>query len=188
MRLVLFRFASTFFVEKRSAIVSISRSLIRIDLHIVFGAFYGKGFYGFGSFEYCDSQHISEILIFLIVLPFYNHICTFWVRLIKENFLNYLHFGDFISRSRILQLFSSLDFVFAFSNVFLLRLLVQFRRKGSAMANPAAVAAAIVLSFAVLVNFALHKIEEGHVGVYYRVSCIWKMFFGPRTTLLIGVL
>lgn len=38
------------------------------------------------------------------------------------------------------------------------------------MANPAAVAAAVVLSFAVLVNFALHKIEEGHVGVYYRVS------------------
>lgn len=33
-----------------------------------------------------------------------------------------------------------------------------------------ALSGALVFAFVVLINFAVHKIEEGHVGVYYRVS------------------
>ena len=38
------------------------------------------------------------------------------------------------------------------------------------MANPLAVAAGVAVLGVLVVNFALHKIDEGHVGVYYRVS------------------
>jgi len=53
------------------------------------------------------------------------------------------------------------------------------------MANPAAVAAGIVLAFACLVNFALHKIEEGHVGVYYRGGALLRSVSEPGFHLMV---
>lgn len=35
-----------------------------------------------------------------------------------------------------------------------------------------AVFGSIVFAFGVLLNFAVHKIEEGHMGVYYRVRIL----------------
>ena len=40
------------------------------------------------------------------------------------------------------------------------------------MAGNAAFITIVVGVFAFLVNFSLHKLEEGHVGVYYRVSAV----------------
>lgn len=39
-----------------------------------------------------------------------------------------------------------------------------------------AISGVVVLVFIVLFQFAVHKIEEGHVGVYYRVSIINRLF------------
>jgi hypothetical protein len=38
------------------------------------------------------------------------------------------------------------------------------------MADISVVVAGIVLALGISLNFSLHKLEEGHVGVYYRVS------------------
>jgi hypothetical protein len=38
------------------------------------------------------------------------------------------------------------------------------------MADIAAVVAGVVLALGISLHFSLHKLEEGHVGVYYRVS------------------
>ena len=35
-------------------------------------------------------------------------------------------------------------------------------------------AAGLMLGLAMIMNFSIHKLEEGHVGVYYRVSMKWK--------------
>lgn len=53
------------------------------------------------------------------------------------------------------------------------------------MAGNAAAITIIVGLFSFLVNFSLHKLEEGHVGVYYRVSaalcCVtWVQFVVHR--------
>jgi len=53
------------------------------------------------------------------------------------------------------------------------------------MANPAAVAAGIVLGMALLVNFALHKIDEGHVGVYYRGGALLRSVNEPGFHLMV---
>ncbi|XP_020902817.1 erlin-2-B [Exaiptasia diaphana] len=42
-----------------------------------------------------------------------------------------------------------------------------------------AVVACVVISTAVIFNFALHKIEEGHVGVYYRGGALLQSTSGP---------
>lgn len=39
-----------------------------------------------------------------------------------------------------------------------------------AMADQSSILALIILAVGVTVHFSLHKVEEGHVGVYYRVS------------------
>lgn len=38
------------------------------------------------------------------------------------------------------------------------------------MADQSSVLALVILAVGVTVHFSLHKVEEGHVGVYYRVS------------------
>jgi len=53
------------------------------------------------------------------------------------------------------------------------------------MANPAAVAAGIVFGCAFLVNFALHKIDEGHVGVYYRGGALLRSVSEPGFHLMV---
>jgi hypothetical protein len=38
------------------------------------------------------------------------------------------------------------------------------------MADILVVAAGVVLALVISLHFSLHELEEGHVGVYYRVS------------------
>jgi len=40
------------------------------------------------------------------------------------------------------------------------------------MAVNAAALSAAVVGLAIIMNFSLHQLEEGHVGVYYRVSIL----------------
>lgn len=40
------------------------------------------------------------------------------------------------------------------------------------MADQPSILALLILAVGVTVHFSLHKVEEGHVGVYYRVSDI----------------
>jgi len=53
------------------------------------------------------------------------------------------------------------------------------------MANPAAVAAVIVFGGAFLVNLSLHKIDEGHVGVYYRGGALLRSVSEPGFHLMV---
>nr|CAD7257709.1 unnamed protein product [Timema shepardi] len=38
------------------------------------------------------------------------------------------------------------------------------------MAEIVSISAGLVILLGIVLNFSLHKLEEGHVGVYYRVS------------------
>jgi hypothetical protein len=43
------------------------------------------------------------------------------------------------------------------------------------MAEMVGALAGFVILLGIILNFSLHKLEEGHVGVYYRVSiCIYS--------------
>jgi len=66
-----------------------------------------------------------------------------------------------------------------------LSLLNDYFWSGAVMANPAAVAAGVVLGLAFLVNFALHKIDEGHVGVYYRGGALLRSVSEPGFHLMV---
>jgi hypothetical protein len=44
------------------------------------------------------------------------------------------------------------------------------------MADISVVVAGVVLVLGISLNFSLHKLEEGHVGVYYRVSICSLVF------------
>ncbi|XP_066303762.1 erlin-2-B-like isoform X2 [Branchiostoma lanceolatum] len=47
------------------------------------------------------------------------------------------------------------------------------------MANAGAVAAVIIALVSLSLNFSIHKIEEGHVGVYYRGGALLSSTSGP---------
>jgi hypothetical protein len=49
------------------------------------------------------------------------------------------------------------------------------------MADISVVVAGVVLALGISLHFSLHKLEEGHVGVYYRVS---TLFFSVLTLFL----
>lgn len=40
------------------------------------------------------------------------------------------------------------------------------------MADQTSLLAIVILAVGITVHFSLHKVEEGYVGVYYRVSAI----------------
>lgn len=44
------------------------------------------------------------------------------------------------------------------------------------MADQSSILAIVILAVGVTVHFSLHKVEEGHVGVYYRVCCSWLWY------------
>lgn len=44
------------------------------------------------------------------------------------------------------------------------------------MAEVAGLLAVFLIVIAVTLHFSLHKLEEGHVGVYYRVNTILILF------------
>lgn len=57
----------------------------------------------------------------------------------------------------------------------LVALFIHYSRLLNMPANIGAITVGVVVLVAVLMQFALHRIEEGHVGVYYRVSHIDKL-------------
>lgn len=42
--------------------------------------------------------------------------------------------------------------------------------------------------FAIIVQFSLHKIDEGHVGVYYRGGALLKSTSGPGFQIMLPIL
>jgi regulator of protease activity HflC (stomatin/prohibitin superfamily) len=53
------------------------------------------------------------------------------------------------------------------------------------MATGAIVLVVLVAVAAVMVNFSLHKIEEGNVGVYYRGGALLNGVYGPGYHLMV---
>jgi len=53
------------------------------------------------------------------------------------------------------------------------------------MANAAVVLGALIAVAGILVSFSLHKIEEGHVGVYYRGGALLDGTSGPGFHLMV---
>lgn len=56
------------------------------------------------------------------------------------------------------------------------------------MSQQAIVAAVGIVAFGIFVNFSIHKIEEGHVGVYYRGGALLSSVNGPGYHFMIPFL
>lgn len=56
------------------------------------------------------------------------------------------------------------------------------------MMNPLAGFAGLALVFGVIVQFSLHKVEEGHVGIYFRGGAMLQSMSGPGFHMMIPFL